>query len=648
MTREQSRVLNHLIKEHRCVVEGRPGTGKTLLLITLARHVAEQEKRVLILVFNVALAEYLRDELRGSSIDIIHYHKLCSDAERKLGIRREKRNVFDELEWYQHEGPQALHDAIAQGKLTEYDALLVDEAQVFNHDRWQSLLLWFRNKRIVAFCDEAQVFTFEHRTTAGELAQLLGTPRPYLLTINLRSPRKVFERLQYVLPTPYQLSSPRLEISDTLYEVATENPYETLQQVLATLQSEGIDRTHITLLYGKTPPTDTGSIKISQIIGRMERITRFRGLESPVIIVWAVGRLSEADLFCAFSRATSRCLIIYSIDDLIHEQLGRFGQAYLEEPSTPESIRMVIQSPWNYFNSFMVGKLNIEVELVINLSAHIVWCSTWCSWIVITSGIDDVSAILWTRHLCLSGDSPIYVWNSKDSAQIDLFYGGYRFGVNNSIQSQRFYLRLCTSCSYYTRHVYVGGPRSEDQYTCLEHNQDLADAILTGPFPLYNDERSSHESYDTFIAHHTQYTKEQKRQRMQDMDVFLLLLILIQKLDLTYRNILAVAATGDPAFMAARMLTAYDLILAQPGDVFDATERSQQYMKWCPLLRQSIDDVRWRTYVARAFGYWIGTYQWAKKIKSGQYRRATELTLQSRSDRLAQERQEAMRNNTIV
>ena len=58
----------------------------------------------------------------------------------------------------------------------------------------------------------------------------------------------------------------------------------------------------------------------------MINASKFRGLESPVVIVWAGHGSDETSLFCAYTRATSRCIVIYDAVTMVRGIYGSFDR----------------------------------------------------------------------------------------------------------------------------------------------------------------------------------------------------------------------------------------------------------------------------------------------------------------------------------
>ncbi|MER0398996.1 UvrD-helicase domain-containing protein [Vibrio vulnificus] len=125
------------------MVSGIPGSGKTVILLSRALHLAQRYENysILILTYTKALANKLKHQLSlkatdmnisetvSSRIEIKHFHKLCYDI---VGFNKRVADQSGE-KYYSEIWPQeaisGLHD-----KSGSYEAVLVDEYQDFHVD----------------------------------------------------------------------------------------------------------------------------------------------------------------------------------------------------------------------------------------------------------------------------------------------------------------------------------------------------------------------------------------------------------------------------------------------------------------------------------------------------------------------------------
>lgn len=125
------------------MVSGIPGSGKTVILLSRALHLAQRYESysILILTYTKALANKLRHQLSvkatdmnipdnvKSRIEIKHFHKLCYDI---IGFNKQLADQSGE-KFYSEIWPQEAIRGL-KGKQGTYDAVLVDEYQDFHVD----------------------------------------------------------------------------------------------------------------------------------------------------------------------------------------------------------------------------------------------------------------------------------------------------------------------------------------------------------------------------------------------------------------------------------------------------------------------------------------------------------------------------------
>lgn len=339
LTAQQSIRLQQIERYPRFVLTGRSGTGKTLLAVEYARRLAVQGKQILFLVYNVALTTAIKKELRESQyletqqksgIHVHNYHELCRLAANQLGRTGEYEKG---KRWYTTLSHQALHDAVQKNLMGSYDVLIIDEGQVFHKDWLADLELWFTSKPIFLCCDETQSFAYEHKTSADEIAKIINAPSPFILTYNMRSPKPIFDRLQQVTTSNYEQLSQRDDEPDTLQEILNTDPLLHLHQVIEQLHKDSISPEHIMVVYWNTAPTYQDGFE--ELVGQTISVYKCRGIEAPVVIIWPnLDPIDDITWACAYSRATSRCIVIYQPTTFLkHYNDYQFAQVLVSEDS---------------------------------------------------------------------------------------------------------------------------------------------------------------------------------------------------------------------------------------------------------------------------------------------------------------------------
>jgi len=326
LTENQYRVLDQLDGNQRVCVLGGAGTGKTLLAVEEARRLAAQGHRVLLTCFNAPLAWSLADEFKETDpVTVANFHRLCQDLAREAGLDARKPRD-DEQRFYDEELPKLLVDAAA--KLgTEFDAILVDEAQDFFPNWLDSLELLLSNRQSAVFflfCDENQAIHVPSRFQLPE-----GFPTFHLLD-NCRNTKQIHELLARYLGDPSIAAGPdgppvrfrSYKDDDELNGVVA--------ATIAELVQDGVKPADITVLTGHstastalkdgirygnhrltTKPTSDDDVRLASI-------HRFKGLEAPVVILCEFEEVRDeaarALWYTGLSRARSHLTVLLKAD----------------------------------------------------------------------------------------------------------------------------------------------------------------------------------------------------------------------------------------------------------------------------------------------------------------------------------------------
>ena len=451
LTEEQSTVVTRVLKNHTSLVTGWPGTGKTLIVIETARRLAALKKKVLVVSFNNKLTEYVRTQLVDSKgCDVVTWHGLCGQARNALGRTSEPGK---EDEWYRLQCVLDLKDAIDQGRMVDYSALLVDESQALLPAWCETLTDWFHNKPKAFFCDETQVFPYERGNISLKgLSELLGVD-PFPLTIIMRMPKAVTNILEEVVPPKLQHSTPRTLEHDTAVEIISADPCTEVSQIRQKLIDSGVLPEDIVILI----PKFLSRPYIEYLVReepRCEAITKFRGLEAPIILILGAELLDTAELFSAYSRATSKCIAIYNADSYTWSGEEAFRSRLKSLPSHQAALQEERE------------KLHIENIVArstertsLNLSSlNISWAESWRAWLI--EADDDQSLVrMWIAYLAHKLPHPIFFWpkNSNNrfySAKINLSSIDSADSPDSySTQSLVFY--PCQECGGFTPHTNI-------------------------------------------------------------------------------------------------------------------------------------------------------------------------------------------------
>lgn len=405
LTTEQQGVVAGALRQSRMVITGWPGTGKTLIGIALARELLRQGKRVLVLTFNSLLTDYLARQLNFSPAEgqVSTWHGMCVQARKRRGLPGD----FGNEAWYKTECANDLSAALKDKQLESYDVLILDEAQALRPEWYAVLLEWFRDSKVLAFCDETQVFPFETGTSLKDLCRLIGVDAPFLLTIALRTPKAVTERLLEVKPVSYQLQCPRPEEADTVRELVVEDDWKAMVDLVQRFKADGVDGDDIVVL-SKFGLNEKGEATVSDLGVSHEVVARFRGLEAPVVIVLGAEQMDEGQLFCAYSRATTAFVALYVAEALGWQKTKeRFQELVLEDDDN----RARAESARAASLACNMIRGNVDIEWLSLSTIALGWCPSWSAWVA--EFVDSGPGVLWLDFLTTHYDWPVFYWNTE-------------------------------------------------------------------------------------------------------------------------------------------------------------------------------------------------------------------------------------------
>lgn len=294
LTENQYEILDSLDSNPRMVVKGGAGTGKTLLAIEQARRLAARGHSVLLTCFNNPLSAYMKRELAShAEVDVMNFHLLCRVWAGDAGLDAQKRRDEPDADYYDERLPSLLMEAA--GKLDRrYDAILVDEAQDFEPDWLTILQLLLRDERrgiFYLFADENQAI-YRHDFVKPE-----GFPE-YHLNANLRNTAAIHSLLARHFGEQSRAKGPQ-GIDVTAQTWRTDRDLrDGLSRLLSNWSEHGVPTSKITILTGRGRDgsllnQDGGKVGAFRVTPkrsgpndvRLESVHRFKGLESPVVVL---------------------------------------------------------------------------------------------------------------------------------------------------------------------------------------------------------------------------------------------------------------------------------------------------------------------------------------------------------------------------
>ncbi|WP_339064489.1 nuclease-related domain-containing DEAD/DEAH box helicase [Teredinibacter turnerae] len=322
LTDEQHRVLEFCQHNKRVAIEGVAGSGKTLLALSQARFYAEQGLSTLLLCYNKALANWLRENIPDELNELIqvnHFHGLVAELCRQCG---QAFNPKNSAEFWSVEAADLLSNALAALPGFRFDALVVDEAQDFLPEWWLVLDELNRDG------SEGPLFVFyDHR-------QVLFQPKECIpdmefggsLPTNCRNTCEISKKCGEIISEDIK-NHPLAPQGEKLELVINPSTLMLGQVIEAKLKdlllNQGLDPSQIAILspYKKAEPLTKikaiNKLTLSDDLATWRKnqcilhttIRSFKGLEADVVILVLPGKPSDdslftkADYYVACSRA---------------------------------------------------------------------------------------------------------------------------------------------------------------------------------------------------------------------------------------------------------------------------------------------------------------------------------------------------------
>lgn len=334
LTEEQSRVLRVLGTRNRVVVSGGAGTGKTLLALEKSREFAGKGLDTLLVCYNRPLADHLRCCVSDlPSLQVMSFHQLCdrfirsADEQSGSNLLRDAENANPGLSRFDVHLPHAL--AMATEILsTQFDAIIVDEAQDFGEEYWFPIELLLRDPS-----ESALFIFFDHNQAIYRRVRTFPIKdEPFLLTRNCRNTKFIHEAgYAYYAGEPTEpppVEGASIEIIDGVSRGSQAKRLHS--HLLSLLRVEKVrpeciavvvpSRNHkafYDLLQEQPLPKPfqwaVETYNVANTI-RLDTVQRFKGLEAGVLYVWGADQFDrERDkelLYVTITRAKSRLFLV--------------------------------------------------------------------------------------------------------------------------------------------------------------------------------------------------------------------------------------------------------------------------------------------------------------------------------------------------
>lgn len=340
LTDSQAAALSGLYANERLVVSGPAGSGKTMLAVATAKHLAAQGKRVLLLCFNRSLAEWLREILPRTdfpTISVFTFNALCAEWCRRAGLRFQVPEASSERQAFFRTTAAELLCEASDAVEEKFDAVIVDEAQDFEPEWWTPIEFLNANE------EEGSLYIFhdpKQNLFVNKKLIFPGNAARFDLPVNCRNTRRIAAYCSKVrgVEIPSAAFSP--EGRDPKLEVipARERRLTAVEQQLKEWIRDGnLKASQVAVLSpyrSDSPGCSVGGrpklagLSVTSDPARwrdgegvlVTTIRSFKGLEADAVILTDVSRPSEgafsiSDLYVASSRA-KHFLTIYATEPI--------------------------------------------------------------------------------------------------------------------------------------------------------------------------------------------------------------------------------------------------------------------------------------------------------------------------------------------
>lgn len=335
LTKDQTRVLDFLRSHRRVAVSGGAGTGKTVLALEKARRLATEGFKTLLTCYNRQLADHLASLCAGTAnLDVMSFHQLCHRQVEKANhasgrdLVAEAKVTYPGKDLYEVQLPNALAYSL-EVLPDRYDAIVCDEGQDFREEFWVPIEL------LLADYDRSPLYVFydDNQNIYARAGTFPIRDEPFTLTTNCRNTAPI-HAAAYKHYKGVPVAPPENEGDEVQFDEAPGRDAQAAKintRIVDLIARQGVSPGDITVLIADAlrkadyyatlrrlplpkPATwlEEGIRGTNTVL--IDTIQRFKGLESPIVILWGLDVIdlarNEELLYVGMSRAKSLLVVV--------------------------------------------------------------------------------------------------------------------------------------------------------------------------------------------------------------------------------------------------------------------------------------------------------------------------------------------------
>lgn len=309
LTDKQCELLDHIEENKRVLIKGCAGSGKSIMAVKKAIRLSEMNKSVLLLCYNVKLAEALkRATANYSNIETLTLGQFCKFYLDAAGINTE------ELILIKVRLDTVLAD-LSGINYRKYDGIIVDEGQDFSDSAWKII------KNSLKPTSHYYVFYDPDQNIFNTSLSLPKIHKKFLLQINCRNTKKIIDTLKLysTLKLKDTEETPEgLDIQLLTFNSSVELTSKTGEILNDLINSQGLGEDDIIImgirkLLNTSIGTEgkAGNFSVIENADAAKGVIpyfncwKFKGLESKVVIIVDLQdeRWNKKAIYTAYSRA---------------------------------------------------------------------------------------------------------------------------------------------------------------------------------------------------------------------------------------------------------------------------------------------------------------------------------------------------------